>query len=45
MSTCTICLFSEFNVLILTTVNLNVIRLMTEALSSKIKENSVNLLY
>ena len=35
MSTCTICLSSEFNVSMLTAVNLNVVKLMTEALLSK----------
>ncbi len=45
MSTCAICLFSKFNVSMLTAVNLNIIRLMTEALSSKTEKDSVNLLY
>ncbi len=45
MNTCVICLFSEFNALMLTAINLNVIRLITEALSSKIEEDSVSLLY
>ena len=45
MNTCAICLFNEFNTLMLTTVNLNVVRLMTETLSSKTEENSVNFLY
>ncbi len=45
MSTYAICLFSESNVSMLTAVNLSMIRLMTEALSSKIEEDSVNLLY
>jgi len=44
MSTCAICLFNEFNVSMLIAVNLNVIRLMTETLSSKIEEDSVSLL-
>jgi len=34
MSTCVICLFSEFNASMLTAVNLSIIRLMTEALSA-----------
>ena len=45
MSTYAICLFSESNVSMLTAVNLSMIRLITEALSSKIEEDSVNLLY
>ncbi len=45
MNTCAICLFSEFNASTLTTVNLSVVRLMTEALLSKVKEDSVSLLY
>ena len=45
MSTYAICLFSEFNVSMLTAVNLNVIRLMTETLLSKIEEDSVSLLH
>ncbi len=44
MSTCTICLSSKSNVLMLTTVNLNVIKLMTETLLSKTEKDSVNLL-
>ncbi len=44
MSTCAICLFSKSNVSMLTAVNLSVVRLMTEALSSKIEEDSVSLL-
>ncbi len=44
MSICAIYLFSEFNVSMLTVINLNVIRLMTEALLSKIEEDSVSLL-
>jgi len=44
MSTCAICLFSEFNVLTLTAVNLNVIKLIVEALSFKIEKDSVNFL-
>ncbi len=45
MSTCAICLFSEFNASMLTAVNLNIIRLMTEALSSKTEEDSVSFLH
>jgi len=45
MSTCAICLFSESNTSMLTAVNLNVVRLITEALSSKTEEDSVSLLY
>ncbi len=44
MSTCAICLFSEFNVSMLTAVNLSMIRWITEALLSKIEEDSVSLL-
>ncbi len=44
MSTCAICLSSESNTSMLTAINLNVIKLMTEALSFKIEEDSVNLL-
>ncbi len=44
MSTCAICLFSEFNVLMLTTVNLNVVKLMTEALLFKTEKDFVNFL-
>ncbi len=45
MSTYAICLFSESNVLMLTAVNLSIVRWIAEALSSKIKEDSVSLLY
>ena len=45
MSTCAICLSSEFNVSMLTAVNLNVVKLMTEALLSKTEKDSVNLLH
>ena len=44
MSTCAICLFSEFNVSMLTAINLNVVKWMTKTLSSKIEEDSVSLL-
>ncbi len=44
MSTCVICLSSESNTSMLTAVNLSVIRLIAEALSSKIEEDSVSLL-
>ncbi len=44
MNTCAICLFSEFNVSMLTAVNLNVVKLIAEALLSKIEEDSVSLL-
>ncbi len=45
MNTCAIYLSSKFNVSMLTTVNLNIIRLIAEALSFKIEKNSVNLLH
>ncbi len=45
MSTCVIYLFSEFNVSMLTAIDLNVIKLMTEALSSKVEEDSVSFLH
>ncbi len=45
MSTYAICLFSESNVSMLTAINLNVIKLIAEALSSKTEEDSVNFLY
>ncbi len=45
MSTYAICLFSKSNVSMLTAANLSMIKLMTETLSSKTEENSVNLLY
>jgi len=45
MSTCAICLFSESNVLILTAINLSVIKLMTKALLSKTEKDSVSLLH
>jgi len=45
MSTCAIYLSSEFNVLTLTTINLNVIKLIAEALLSKIEKDSINFLY
>ena len=44
MSTYAICLFSKSNVLMLIAVNLNVIKLIAEALLSKIEEDSVSLL-
>jgi len=44
MSTCAICLSSESNVSMLTAVNLNIVRWITEALSSKTEEDSVSLL-
>ncbi len=44
MNICAICLFSEFNASTLTAINLNVVRLMTETLSSKIEEDFVSLL-
>ncbi len=44
MNTCAICLFSEFNVSMLTAVDLNVVKLIAEALLSKIEEDSVSLL-
>ncbi len=45
MSTCAICLSSESNASMLTAVNLYVVRLMTEALLSKIEEDSVSFLH
>jgi len=44
MSTYAIYLFSEFNALMLIAINLSIVKLMTEALSSKVKEDSVSLL-
>ncbi len=44
MSTCAICLFSKSNVLMLTAVDLDVIRWITKALLSKVEEDSVSLL-
>ncbi len=44
MSTCAICLSSKFNVLMLTAVNLNVVKWIAEALSSKTEEDSVSFL-
>jgi len=40
-----ICLSSEFNASTLTTVNLNVVKLMTEALLFKTEEDSISLLH
>ncbi len=45
MSTCAIYLSSESNVLMLTAVNLNVVKLMIKALSSKTEEDSVSFLH
>jgi len=45
ISTCAICLFNEFNVSMLTAVNLSVVKLMTETLSSKVEEDSVSFLH
>ncbi len=45
MSTCAICLFNEFNVLMLTAVNLNVVKLIAETLSFKTEEDSVSFLH
>ncbi len=45
MNICAICLFSEFNTSMLTAVNLNVVKLMTEALLSKTEEDSVSFLH
>ncbi len=45
MSTYAICLFSEFNVSMLTAVNLSVVWWMTKALLSKAEEDSVSLLH
>ena len=45
MSTYAIYLFSEFNVSILTAINLNIVRWMIKALLSKTKEDSISLLY
>jgi len=44
MSTYAICLSSKYNALMLTAINLNIVRLMTETLSSKIEEDSINFL-
>ncbi len=44
MSTCAICLSSESNALTLTAVNLSVVWWIAEALSSKVKEDSVSFL-
>ena len=44
MSTCAICLSSESNASMLTIINLSIVQLMTEALSSKTEEDSVSLL-
>jgi len=44
MSTCAICLSSESNMLMLTAVNLNVIKLIIKALLFKAEEDSVNFL-
>ncbi len=44
MSTCAICLFSEFNASMLTAINLSIVKLMTEALLFKTEEDSVSLL-
>jgi len=45
MSTCAICLFCKSNASMLTAINLNIVKLITEALSSKAEEDFVNLLY
>ncbi len=45
MSTCAICLSSEFNASTLTAVNLSVVRWIAEALLSKTEKDSVNFLY
>jgi len=45
MNTCAIYLFSESNVSMLTAVNLNIIKLMTETLLFKTEEDSINLLH
>ncbi len=45
MSTCAICLSSKSNVSMLTTVNLSIVKLMTETLLSKAEKDSVNLLH
>ena len=45
MSTCAIYLSSESNVSTLTAVNLSIIKLIAEALSSKTEKDSVNLLH
>ncbi len=44
MSTCAIYLFSKFNTSMLTAINLSMIKLIVEALSFKIEEDSVSLL-
>ncbi len=45
MNTCVICLFNEFNVSMLTAINLNVIKLIVKALLSKAEEDFINSLY
>ncbi len=45
MNTYVIYLFSESNVSMLTAINLNVVKLMTETLLSKIEKDSVSLLH
>ncbi len=44
MSTCAICLSSESNVSTLTAINLSIVKLIAEALSSKTEEDSVSFL-
>ncbi len=45
MNICVIYLFNEFNMSMLTAINLNVVKLMIKTLLFKIKEDSVNLLH
>ena len=45
MSTYAICLSSKSNALMLTAINLNIVRLMTEALLSKTEEDFVSFLH
>ncbi len=44
MNTCAIYLFSKSNVLMLITVNLNIVKWIAEALLFKIEEDFINLL-
>ncbi len=45
MSICAIYLFNEFNASMLTAVNLNIIKLIAEALLSKAEKDSVSFLH
>ncbi len=44
MNTCVIYLFNEFNVSILIAINLNIVKLIAEALLSKAEKDSVSFL-